>query len=285
MAGSIRGWGERMSKVNRWLGTIGWGLLALFALAAALAPWLSPHDPQAMEEPMLPPSPDHPLGTNDIGQDVLSELLYGARFSLLVGALAAGLSTAVGIVLGLIAGYYDRVGFTIMRVVDIFLAVPRFPLIVFLAAFLKPGFWTLVLFFLIFGWTKTTRLVRSQVLSERHNGYVEAAVAVGAGDWRILTRHLLPGTLSIGLVRFIVEFQHVILAESGLSFLGLGDPMVKSWGSILHYAFQYPTIFISDIWVRWAAPPGLCITLVSLGLTFVGFSLETWANPRLNRRR
>jgi ABC-type dipeptide/oligopeptide/nickel transport system permease subunit len=268
--------------VNRLLGVIGWGLLALFALGAILAPWISPHDPSAMDAPMLPPSLSHPLGTNDIGQDVLSELLYGARFSLPVGALAAGLSTAVGIALGVIAGYYDRIGFAITRVVDVFLAVPRFPLIVFLAAFLKPGFWTLVLFFLLFGWTKTTRLVRSQVLSERHNGYVEAAVAVGAGDLRILGRHLLPGTLSVGAVRFIVEFQHVILAESGLSFLGLGDPTVKSWGAMLHYAFEYPTIFISDIWMRWAAPPGVCITLVVLALTFVGFSAETWTNPRLN---
>lgn len=271
-----------MRKVDRWLGRVGWGLLTLFVLAALFAPWLSPHDPAAMYEPMLPPSPAHPLGTNDIGQDVLSELLYGARFSMLVGGLAAGLSTVIGIGLGVIAGYYDRIGFAIMRVVDVFLAVPRFPLIVFLAAFLKPGFWTLVLFFLLFGWTKTTRLVRSQVLSERHNGYVEAAVAVGAGDLRILGRHLLPGTVSVGVVRFIVEFQHVILAESGLSFLGLGDPTIKSWGSILHYAFQYPTIFISDLWVRWAAPPGICITLVVLALTFVGFSAETWTNPRLN---
>jgi ABC-type dipeptide/oligopeptide/nickel transport system permease subunit len=238
-----------------------------------------------MDQPMQPLSSLHPLGTNDIGQDILSELLYGARFSLLVGALAAGLSTAAGIVLGVIAGYYDRIGFAIMRVVDVFLAVPRFPLIVFLAAFLKPGFWTLVLFFLLFGWTRTTRLVRSQILSERHHGHVEAAVAVGAGDLRILLRHLLPGTLSIGLVRLIVEFQHVILAESGLSFLGLGDPTVKSWGSILHCAFEYPTIFISDVWVRWAAPPGICITLVVLALTLVGFSLEAWTNPRLNGRR
>ena len=238
-----------------------------------------------MAQPMRPPSPVHPLGTNDIGQDVLSELLYGARFSLLVGVLSAGLSTAAGIALGLVAGYYDRIGFAIMRVVDIFLAVPRFPLIVFLAAFLKPGVQTLVLFFLLFGWTRTTRLVRAQVLSERHHGHVEAAVAVGAGDLRILLRHLLPGTLSIGLVRLIVEFQHVVLAESGLSFLGLGDPTVKSWGSILHYAFEYPTIFISDVWVRWAAPPGICITLVVLALTLIGFSLEAWTNPRLNGRR
>jgi len=272
-------------KVNRWLGVIGWGLLALFGLAAFLAPWISPHDPKAMDAPMLGPSLSHPLGTNDIGQDVLSELLYGARFSLLVGCLAAGLSTLIGVILGVLAGYYDRIGFAVMRVVDVFLAVPRFPLIVFLAAFLKPGFWTLVLFFTLFGWTKTTRLVRSQVLSQRHDGYVEAAVAVGADDVRILLRHLLPGTLSVAVVRFIVEFQHVILAESGLSFLGLGDPTVKSWGSMLRYAFEYPTIFISDIWVRWAAPPGLCITLVVLGLTFVGFSLESYTNPRLSGRR
>jgi ABC-type dipeptide/oligopeptide/nickel transport system permease subunit len=271
--------------VNSLLGAVGSGLLALFALAALLAPWLSPCDPAAMNQPLQPPSRSHPLGTNDIGQDILSELLYGARFSLSVGTLAAGLSTAAGIVLGLVAGYYDKMGFAIMRVVDVFLAVPRFPLIVFLAAFLQPGFWTLVLFFLLFGWTKTARLVRSQTLSQRHCGHVEAAVAVGAGDLRILLRHLMPGTLSIGLVRLIIEFQHVVLAESGLSFLGLGDPTVKSWGSILHYAFHYPTIFVSDIWVRWAAPPGICITLVVLALTLIGFSLEMWTNPRLNGRR
>lgn len=234
---------------------------------------------------MLPASPAHPLGTNDIGQDVLSELLHGARFSLLVACLAASLSTVIGVMVGVVAGAYDRAGFVIMRIVDVFLAVPRFPLIVFLAAFLRPGFWTLVSFFVVFGWTRTTRLVRSQVLSERHDGYVEAAVAVGAGDLRILVHHLLPGTVSIGLVRFIVEFQHVILAESGLSFLGLGDPTVKSWGSILHYAFEYPTIFISDVWMRWAFPPGLCITLVVLAVTFVGFSLESRVNPRLNEAR
>ncbi len=273
-----------MRSIDCWLGGAGWGLLGLFALVALLAPWLSPYDPAAMGVPLLPPSASHPLGTNDIGQDVLSELLQGARFSLLLGFLAASLSTAIGVVLGLVAGSYDRLGFAIMRVVDVFLAVPRFPLIVFLAAFLKPGFWTLVLFFLLFGWTKTTRLVRSQTLSERHNGYVEAAVAVGASDLRILVRHLLPGTFSIALVRFIVEFQHVILAESGLSFLGLGDPTVKSWGAMLHYAFEYPTIFISDIWVRWAVPPGVCITLMVLALTFIGFSLESWVDPRLNRK-
>jgi len=106
---------------------------------------------------------------------------------------------------------------------------------------------------------------------------------VGASDFRIIGRHLLPSTVPIALVRLIVEFQHVILAESGLSFLGLGDPTVKSWGTMLHYAFGYPTIFISDVWVWWAVPPGVCLTLVVLALTFIGFSLEERANPRLRR--
>jgi peptide/nickel transport system permease protein len=195
--------------------------------------------------------------------------------------LAATFSTLIGLVLGVIAGYYSRLGFAIMRGVDIFLAVPRLPLIIFLAAFLKPGFWTLILFFTLLGWMRTTRVVSSQTLSEREKDYVKAAIAMGARDPRILIHHLLPGTIGITIMRFIVDFQHVILAESGLSFLGLGDPTLKSWGAILHYAFEYPTIFTSDLWLRWAAPAGLCITLVVLALTLIGFSMDARSNPRL----
>ncbi|MCK4450876.1 MAG: ABC transporter permease, partial [Anaerolineae bacterium] len=185
------------------LALVGLAMLAVFGLLAAFAPYLSPHDPEEMYTPMLPPTQLHPLGTNDIGQDIFSELLHGARVSLLIGFLSAASSTATGLCLGLISGYHDRLGFAIMRVVDVFLAIPRFPLIILMAAFLRPSLRTLVLFFVLFGWPRATRLVRSQILSERHNGYVEAAVAVGAGDLRILVCHLLPGTLSIALVRFI----------------------------------------------------------------------------------
>lgn len=265
------------------LALVGLSLLALFGLLAAFAPYLSPHDPEEMYTPMLPPSRLHPLGTNDIGQDILSELLYGARFSLLIGFLSAAVSTVIGLCLGLISGYYDRLGFAIMRAVDVFLAIPRFPLIILMTAFLRPGFRTLVFFFVLFGWPRATRLVRSQVLTERNREHMDAARLIGASDLRILSRHLLPSVIPITLVRFIMEFQHVILAESGLSFLGLGDPTIKSWGTILHYAFEYPTIFISNVlWVRWVVPPGACITLVVLALTFVGFSLEGWAEPRLS---
>jgi len=265
------------------LSAVGFAVLAIFGLLAVLAPVFSPYAPVEMDVPMSPPSGRHLLGTDDVGHDILGELFHGARFSLLAGLISGALSTIIGIFVGLVAGYYERLGFAIMRIVDVFLAIPRFPLIVFLAAFLKPGLWTLVLVFVLFGWPRTSRLVRSRVLSERTSGYVDAARVVGADDPHIILRHLLPSSVPIALTRFIAEFQHVILAESGLSFLGLGDPATKSWGMMLHYAFQYPTIFISDVWIWWAVPPGLCITLVVLALTFSGFSLEEWANPRLRK--
>jgi ABC-type dipeptide/oligopeptide/nickel transport system permease subunit len=260
---------------------VGGAVLLVMVGVALLAPWIAPADPRALAEPMLPSSPAHPLGTNDVGQDLLSELLYGARFSLLIGFLSATVSAVVGLGLGLVAGYYDRAGFLIMRVVDVFMAVPRFPLIILMAAFLRPGPGTLVLFFILFGWPRLTRLVRAQILSERSKGYVEASRLTGARDLRLLGVHLLPAALPIVSVHFVMEFQHVVLAESGLSFLGLGDPTIKSWGMMLSYASRYPTIFISDVWVRWALPPGLCITLTVLALTLVGFALERWAHPQL----
>jgi ABC-type dipeptide/oligopeptide/nickel transport system permease subunit len=259
----------------------GLGLLVAFLAVALLAPAIARHDPKTLFEPLLPPSPRHPLGTDDIGHDLFSELCCGARFSLSIGLLSALLSTVFGGMLGLLAGYDERSGYLIMRVVDVFLAVPRFPLIVLMAAFLRPGAGTLLLFFTLFGWPRAARLVRAQVLGERSKGYVEAAQLIGARGRRILLRHLLPGTVPIALPRFIAEFQHVIIAESGLSFLGLGNPLVKSWGTMLSFASRYPTIYITDLWVRWALPPGLCITLVVLALALVSYELETWAHPRL----
>ena len=266
------------------LALIGLILLSVFLVLAAFAPSIAPHDPKTLFEPLLPPSPQHPLGTDDIGHDLLSELCYGARFSLSIGLLSALFSTAIGTVLGLLAGYKERLGYGIMRIVDVFLAVPRFPLIVLMAAFLRPGAETLLLFFTLFGWPRAARLVRAQVLSERNKGYVEAAQLIGARDRRIMVRHLLPGTAPIALPRFIAEFQHVIVAESGLSFLGLGNPLVKSWGLMLSFAFRYPTILITDLWVRWALPPGLCITLVVLSLALLSYALEEQAIPRLRVR-
>jgi peptide/nickel transport system permease protein len=275
---TIGGWCDLLQCGPALAGSI---LLGTLLVLAVLAPILAPHEPKALFEPLLPPSPQHPLGTDDIGHDLLSELLYGARFSLSIGLLSALLSTTIGTLLGLLAGYKERLGYAMMRVVDVFLAVPRFPLIVLMAAFLQPGAGTLLFFFTLFGWPRAARLVRAQVLSERNKGHVEAAQLIGARDRRIMVRHLLPGAAPIALPRFIAEFQHVIVAESGLSFLGLGNPLVKSWGLMLSFAFRYPSIMITDLWVRWALPPGLCITLVVLSLALLSYALEEQAMPRL----
>lgn len=269
--------------VRQPLSLVGVSILALFALVAILAPHVAPFDPWERGTPMLPPSGKHLLGTNDIGQDLFSELLYGARTSLFIAFFASVASTAIGVSLGLLSGYYSRLGFVAMRVVDVFLLVPRFPLIILIATLLTPSVWNLILIFVIFGWPRTTRIIRSEVLSQRNREYVDGVRMLGAWDPYVIRRYVFPQVLPLALVQFVLEASHVILAESGLSFLGLGDPAAKSWGTMLHYAFEYPAIFVSDVWVRWMLPPGACITLAVLALVFLGHAWEEWANPRLRQ--
>jgi len=262
---------------------VGLAILATLALMAALASWLSPHEAGAMFTPLQPPSRHHPLGTNDMGYDLWCEWLQGARFSLALGALAALGSTVLGTVLGALAGYCRRAGPLIMRLVDVFLAVPRFPLIVLMAAFVRPGFGPLLLFFVLFGWPTVARIVCARMLGEKGQEYAVAAEAVGASSTRIFARHLLPASVPIAFVRLVAEMQHVIIAESGLSFLGLGDPTARTWGMTLSYATRYPALFITDVWTWWVLPPGLAITLACLALALIGIGLESLTNPRLAR--
>ena len=212
---------------------------------------------------------------------ILSELIYGSKVSLFIAFFVSLVSGLIGTALGLLSGYFERVGFFIMRIVDAFLAIPRLPLIIVIAAFIRPSIWNLIFIFVLFGWPFTARIIRSEVLSLRNRPYVDAARMLGAGDFYILWRHILPNVVPLVIVQLIMEARHVILAESGLSFLGLGDPTAKSWGMILHYAFVYPTIFISDLWKWWMLPAGLCITFTILSLTFIGYALEELVNPRL----
>jgi peptide/nickel transport system permease protein len=249
---------------------------------AVFAPYIAPYDPHEMYKPMELPGREHLLGTNYIGQDIVSELIYGARVSLFIAFLVSAVSGGIGTALGLLSGYFERFGFFLMRIVDAFLAIPRLPLIIVIAAFM-PQYLEYHRHIHYTGVAITTRIIRSEVLSLRNRNYVEAARMVGARDTYILRKHILPNVLPLLVVRLIIEASHVIIAESGLSFLGLGDPIVKSWGMILHYAFVYPTIFISDIWKWWMLPAGLCIVLTILSLTFIGYALEELVNPRLRR--
>lgn len=260
-------------------------LVGSIAFAAVFAPSVAPYDPAISTGlPFERPSGEHILGTNDIGQDIFSEMVWGARISLTVGLLAALVATTIGTVVGLVAGYFR--GFTdafLMRAVDVILALPFLPLMILLAAFLGPSLITIVLVVGLVSWARPSRVIRSVVMSLAAREYVTAARGIGAGHRRIIVRHLLPGVVALMVVEFVQAAAGAILIESSLSFLGLGDPIQKSWGSVLYYA-QARSAFLSGAWVWWVIPPGVAITMTVLGLAFIAFSLERLANPRLVRR-
>jgi peptide/nickel transport system ATP-binding protein/peptide/nickel transport system permease protein len=282
------------SAVPRWrivrppLGAVGWSgvlLLAALGVATLLAPWLAPYDPRVGSgRPFEVPSGAHWLGTNDIGQDLLSELIWGGRVSLAIGLLAAIVSTSLGASAGVLGGYFrGRFDALLMRTVDLVLVIPFLPLMILLAAYLGPSTGTLAAVIGLLLWGRPARVIRSVVLSQATRDYVTAARALGAGNGRILRLHVVPSTLSILIAEFVYLASRAILLETTLAFLGLGDPLQKSWGSVLFYA-QARGAFLSGAWLWWVLPPGLLITAAVLGFALVGFDMERIVNPRLRRR-
>ncbi len=262
--------------------TVGLGLLILVVAIALTGPALVPHDPWESFRPFLSPSSTHLLGTNDIGQDILSELIAGARVSLLVGALAGLFAVMLGLIVGLASGFKRGVvDHVLMGLTDIVLVIPALPLIILLAAYLGPSIWTAVLVIGVVFWPSTARVVRSQVLTVRESGYVESARALGATDMWLVRRHVLPNVLPLVLAKFVLTVAAAMLMEASLSFLGLGDPLAKSWGMMLHYAFARGG-FIQGLW-WWYVPPGIAIGLSILALTLIGFGFEGESDPRLRR--
>lgn len=268
------------------LGLLGVGILIVFLLISLLAPLLAPYDPSMrVGGPFMKPNGDFLLGTNDIGQDILSELIYGTRVSLLIGVVAALISIVIGCLVGVVAGYYGgKVDSILMRFVDLILVIPFLPLMILLAAFIGPSFWNIILVISLISWASPARVIRSQVLTLKTKGYVEAAKSIGSSIRIILTKHILPGVIPIALSQFVLAASHSILIEASLSFLGLGDPLTKSWGTILYYA-QARGAFLTDAWIWWILPPGLLITTLVIGFAFTGYSLEEILNPRLRKER
>jgi peptide/nickel transport system permease protein len=248
-------------------------LLAFFLLFALFAPFIAPFDPWEPGRPFLPPSGTHPFGTNDIGQDIFSELVFGTRISLFVGFFAAFVSVAVGTLVGLFSGYLrgaaDEV---LMGATDIVLIIPALPLMIILAAHSSPSIWNIIIVIGALWWTSTARVVRSRVLQLREMPFVEAARGLGAGDGYIVFKHILPNTLQVIMAKFILAVAGAMLTEASLSFLGLGDPLQKSWGMMLNYAFSRGG-FINGYW-WWYLPPGICISLAVLSFVLIGFGLE-----------
>lgn len=258
------------------------GLIVILSLAiiAILAPFISPYEPTKIDvyNVLAPPSTAHPFGTDELGRDILSRMIWGSRASLKVGFIAVGIAISIGTALGAIAGYYGgKIDAVLMRFVDIMLAFPTFFLILAVIAIVEPSISTIMIIIGLTGWMDVARLVRAEFLTLKERDFISAARAIGASDARLIFRHLIPNALSPVFVAATFGIAGAILVESGLSFLGLGvQPPEPSWGNIL-------TSGKDNITVAWwlSLFPGLAILITVLSYNLVGEGLRDALDPRL----
>ncbi len=267
-------------KQNR-LALAGFCVVSFLVLTALLAPIIAPFDPLDIDidNILSPPSTSHPLGTDDLGRDILSRMIYGSRISLSVGCVAMGIALAIGVTIGSLAGYFGgRIDAILMRFVDIMLTFPTFFLILAVIAIVRnPNIYTIMIIIGITGWMDVARLVRAEFLTLKERDFVVAATTSGAGHLRIIFRHILPNALSPVFVAATFGIAGAILTESGLSFLGLGvQPPNPSWGNIL-------TLGKDNIEVAWwlSVYPGFAILITVLSYNLVGEGLRDALDPRL----
>ncbi|BCS88185.1 ABC transporter permease [Pseudodesulfovibrio sediminis] len=275
-----------LKRISPWsrhaLLIVGTLIVGIMSLAAVFAPLIAPFDPNFInvDTLLLPPSLDHLMGTDALGRDVFSRILYGGRVSLWVGFVAVGIATSIGLVLGLISGYFGRVvDEVIMRFVDIMLCFPSFFLILAVIAFLEPSLTNIMIVIGLTGWMGVARLVRAETLTIRERDYVMAARAAGAGSARIIFRHIMPNAISPVLVSATLGVAGAILTESSLSFLGLGvQPPDASWGNILMEGKEV-------LGIAWwlSVFPGLAILFTVLGYNLLGEALRDLLDPRLKQ--
>ena len=262
------------------LASVGLVLIAIFFALALLAPWLAPQDPAHIDLPsrLQNASHAHWLGTDELGRDILSRIIYGARISMLVGVSVVAGSLFLGLIFGSVAGFYggaiDR--FFNIVVMNAFLSFPGILLAIAFVAFLGPGIFNLILALCIGGWVGYARLVRAQVLAAREREFVEAARALGASDWRVLTRHILPNIIQPVIVQAAIGMAGAVLAEATMSFLGLGvPPPTASWGSMLNdgrsHLFDSPHLVLI---------PAAAVMLAVLSFNFIGDALRDLLDPR-----
>jgi peptide/nickel transport system permease protein len=256
-------------------------VLVMFALSF-FAPFITPYEPNTLDayHVLLPPSVSHWFGTDEVGRDVFTRMIYGARISLKVGFIAIGIATLIGTVVGLVAGYYGGlVDSLLMRFVDIMFCFPTFFLILAVITIREPSIINIMLIIGLTGWMGVARLVRAEVLTIRERDYVLAARAIGSSDLRIIFRHIMPNALGPVLVYATLGVAAAILTESSLSFLGIGvPPPTPSWGNILASGKE----FLEFAWWLFLFP-GLAITVTSLSYYLVGEGIRDALDPRLNR--
>jgi peptide/nickel transport system permease protein len=262
------------------LASIGMVLVAVFVVFAVFAPWIAPQNPSNIDLParLQPPSGAHWFGTDELGRDIFSRIIYGARISMLVGSSVVAGSLLLGLILGSIAGYYGGLvdKFFSVILMNAFLSFPGILLAIAFVAFLGPGIFNLILALCIGGWVGYARLVRAQVLAVKEKEFVEAARALGASDWRIVTRHILPNIIQPVIVQAAIGMAGAVLAEATMSFLGLGvPPPTASWGSMLNdgraHLFDAPHLVLF---------PALAVMLAVLSFNFIGDALRDYMDPR-----
>jgi peptide/nickel transport system permease protein len=261
---------------------VGLVMLAVFVLAAVLADVLAPYDPKVTDYgSSLPPSSEHLLGTTAAGQDMLSQLIHGARTSIIVGVLAGLLVTVIALLIGLTAGYLQGwVDEVLSFVINLALVVPVLPLMITIAAYSPVRGLGLIVFVIsITGWAWGARVKRAQILTLRSRDYITAARFAGDGTIRIVFREIMPNMMSLVVAGFLGAAGGAIGAEAGLEFLGLGDPTTVSWGTMLYWANNSGAMLTGQ-WI-WLGAPGLCIALLLTSLTLINFGVDALSNPHL----
>lgn len=270
-------WGQPTAR-------LGIAILGFFVIMAVFAPEIAPYEPDTMFEndvglPLAtqPPSAEHPMGTTYLGRDVLSQWIFGARVSLLVGILSGLSVMIVGTTVGVVSGYYKgTIDLVLMRIVDILYGIPATPLVLIVALFFGASVWNIIFAFVFILWRTMARVIRSQTLSLSERPFVKSAEAAGASDFRIMLHHITPNLLPIVFIETTIVVGWAIMLEAGLSFLGLGATETISWGTMLQLTFA--TGAIRNAW-WWVIPPGLSIMLLVMSFYYVSRALEEITNP------
>lgn len=262
-------------------------ILVIYLGMAILAPVITRHPHTVSSGPsLLPPQQNYLLGTDELGVDLWAQVCFGARISILIGCATAALAAFGGGILGLVAGYLGGlVDKLFMRIIDIVIILPDLPLMIVLAAFLGPSLLNIVLVLACFSWVFPARIVRSQVLMLKERQYIKSAETYGAGAWYLIRKHFFPEVFPLVAVNMIRLTGRAIIAEAGLSFLGLGDPTSKSWGLILYHALNFKGIFYTDFWKWWVVFPWLAISTLVIALAFLSRELEHVIDPRLRKEK
>lgn len=248
---------------------IGLSIIASLIIIGFAADSIAPYSLNDRFAPFLSPSWEHPVGTNDMGKDIFTEIIYGTRLSLEVGFLSALFSLTVGVAVGIVSGYYrGRAEQIMLAITDAVIIIPMLPLLIILVSYLEPGIVSIAIAISIVGWCGMARLLHPRIMNMREQPYVEAAKGLGKSDWYIITRHIIPNCREVISAKFSLAVGGAMLAESSIAFLGLGDPLHLSWGGIINEAYTCGGL-ARDLW-WWYLIPGLLISICILSFLMIG---------------